>query len=129
MHESAVNEALKSASKAFQAKLMGDVKLSDYTLHWEVYQSPEVKFDDESVKKARKYYSRALELPHHKTADYYSDMKQYVELAVPTFLVHLYRVRIIRWKVGFNWLVMVKIVFIMVHLAVWSWESMIPFMG
>ncbi|EKU92829.1 hypothetical protein [Bacteroides oleiciplenus] len=90
MHENAVNEALKSAYKAFQAKLMGDIKVGGYTLHWEGYQSPEVKFDIQSVDKARSYYSRAMELPHHKTADYYPVMKQYVDVAGPTFLVHLY---------------------------------------
>lgn len=65
MHENAVNEALKNAYKVFQAKLMGDIKKNEYTLHWEVYQFPEVKFDIHSVNKARNYYSRAMELPHH----------------------------------------------------------------
>lgn len=65
MHENAVNEALKNEYKVFQAKLMGNIKKDEYTLHWEVCQSPEVKFDIHSVNKARNYYSQAMPFPHH----------------------------------------------------------------
>lgn len=84
-----INGIIKQVHSKFPGSFTGTVTSGKNTMTWTVVNPPAVNFSKPALDKARSYYVKRLNQPHHRKASYYKAVLDYAEKEGPVFMVEV----------------------------------------